>query len=45
MTALATTAAPYSTTAYLAASTEGRPLYTSLGWTTLTPLLVARTAG
>ncbi|MGZ0146988.1 hypothetical protein ACXJJ3_07935 [Kribbella sp. WER1] len=29
--------------AHLTASPEGRPLYTSLGWTTLTPLLVART--
>ncbi|WP_350277326.1 GNAT family N-acetyltransferase [Kribbella sp. HUAS MG21] len=44
MTALATAAAPVAPTpAYLAASPEGRPLYTSLGWTTLTPLLVART--
>jgi GNAT superfamily N-acetyltransferase len=45
MTALATTALTHSaTTAHLAASPEGRRLYTSLGWTTLTPLLVARTS-
>ncbi|GAA3090122.1 GNAT superfamily N-acetyltransferase [Kribbella aluminosa] len=44
MTTLATTAvARHTTTAHLAASPEGRPLYNSLGWTTLTPLLVART--
>jgi GNAT superfamily N-acetyltransferase len=42
MTALAR-AAP-TTTAYLSASSEGRPLYESLGWTTITPLLVARTS-
>ncbi|MEU8224798.1 GNAT family N-acetyltransferase [Kribbella sp. NPDC048915] len=44
MTALATAAAPRSPTAYLAASPQGHPLYTTLGWTTLTPLLVARTS-
>lgn len=44
MTALATTALTRSAgTAHLAASPEGRSLYTSLGWTTLTPLLIART--
>ncbi|WP_371401170.1 GNAT family N-acetyltransferase [Kribbella sp. NBC_00662] len=42
MTALAhSTPTP---TAYLSASPTGRPLYESLGWTTLTPLLVARTS-
>lgn len=45
MSTLATRAvARHTTTAHLSASAEGRPLYTSLGWTTLTPLLVARTA-
>jgi GNAT superfamily N-acetyltransferase len=45
MTALAEAAQSQSaTTAYLAASPDGHPLYNSLGWTTLTPLLVARTA-
>lgn len=45
MTTLATNAvARNTTTAHLSASRQGRPLYTSLGWTTLTPLLVARTA-
>ncbi|TDW75511.1 GNAT family N-acetyltransferase [Kribbella pratensis] len=42
MTALAqSTPTP---TAYLSASPQGRPLYESLGWTTLTPLLIARTS-
>ncbi|TCC33650.1 GNAT family N-acetyltransferase [Kribbella sindirgiensis] len=46
MTALALAARRRSaTTAYLAASAEGRHLYKSLGWTTLTPLVVARTTG
>lgn len=45
MTALAHAARYRSaTTAYLAASSEGRRLYRSLGWTTLTPLVVARTS-
>lgn len=45
MTALGEAARSQSaTTAYLAASPDGRPLYNSLGWTTLTPLLVARTS-
>ena len=45
MTALAHAARCRSaTTAYLAASAEGRRLYKSLGWTTLTPLVVARTS-
>ncbi|WP_327633596.1 GNAT family N-acetyltransferase [Kribbella sp. NBC_00482] len=45
MTALAHAARCRSaTTAYLAASPEGRGLYKSLGWTTLTPLVVARTS-
>ncbi|HZX01506.1 GNAT family N-acetyltransferase [Kribbella sp.] len=45
MSTLVTTAvARNTTTAHLSASPQGRPLYTSLGWTTLTPLLVARTA-
>lgn len=45
MTALAQAARHRSaTTAYLSASPEGHPLYNSLGWTTLTPLLIARTA-
>ena len=45
MTTLATTAiSRKSTTAHLSASPQGHPLYTTLGWTTLTPLLVARTA-
>ncbi|MFC6156261.1 GNAT family N-acetyltransferase [Kribbella jiaozuonensis] len=42
MTALARAA--QTPTAYLSASPAGRPLYESLGWTTLTPLLVARTS-
>jgi GNAT superfamily N-acetyltransferase len=42
MTALAR-AAP-TPTAYLSASPQGRPLYQSLGWTTITPLLLARTS-
>ena len=41
MTALAQSTP--TATAYLSASSQGRPLYQSLGWTTLTPLLVART--
>jgi GNAT superfamily N-acetyltransferase len=41
MTALARSAP--SPTAYLSASAQGRPLYESLGWTTLTPLLIAHT--
>jgi GNAT superfamily N-acetyltransferase len=45
MTALAHAARCRSaTTAYLTASPEGHPLYKSLGWTTVTPLLVARTS-
>jgi GNAT superfamily N-acetyltransferase len=45
MTTLATTAVSHNvTTAHLSASPEGRPLYESLGWTTVTPLLVARTS-
>jgi GNAT superfamily N-acetyltransferase len=45
MTALAETAIAHAATqAHLAASPEGRPLYESLGWTTITPLLVARTS-
>jgi GNAT superfamily N-acetyltransferase len=43
MTALAQ--ATPTPTAYLSASSHGRPLYESLGWTTLSPVLVARTAG
>ncbi|WP_427895123.1 GNAT family N-acetyltransferase [Kribbella sp. GL6] len=44
MTTLATHAvARHTPTAHLSASPEGHPLYTSLGWTTLTPLLIART--
>ncbi|MFI5693128.1 GNAT family N-acetyltransferase [Kribbella sp. NPDC051586] len=43
MTALAQAAS--TRTAYLSASPDGRPLYESLGWTTLIPVLVARTAG
>jgi GNAT superfamily N-acetyltransferase len=45
MTALAGAAvAHHATTSYLAASPAGRHLYTALGWTTICPLLVARTA-
>ncbi|MER7245261.1 hypothetical protein [Kribbella sp. NPDC000426] len=43
MTALAS-AVP-TPTAYLSASSQGRPLYESLGWTTITPVLIARTPG
>ncbi|WP_328998508.1 GNAT family N-acetyltransferase [Kribbella sp. NBC_00709] len=46
MTALAHAARSHpTTTAHLSASPTGRALYESLGWTTVTPLLVARTAG